>query len=59
MAAIRCAWVSGIWHHLARMDEAFATISKFPTLKELPIVIGEFDPEGAAAAQGPELHYRN
>lgn len=41
------------------IDEAFRVIASFPELKDKPIVIGESDPEGAAAAQGPELAYRN
>jgi xylan 1,4-beta-xylosidase len=44
---------------LRHIDEAFATVASFPTLKSKPIVIGESDPEGAAAAQGPQLGYRN
>src|SRR5213079_1534904 len=31
----------------------------FPELKSKPIVIGESDPEGCAACQGPQLAYRN
>src|SRR5262249_9564522 len=30
-----------------------------PELKQKPIVIGESDPEGCAACQGPQLGYRN
>lgn len=41
------------------IDEAFEIIASFPELKSKPIVIGESDPEGAAAAQGPQLGYRN
>jgi xylan 1,4-beta-xylosidase len=36
-----------------------AVIAKFPELKTKPIVIGESDPEGCAACQGPQLGYRN
>jgi xylan 1,4-beta-xylosidase len=49
----------GISHQLNDIDKAFGVIASFPTLKDKPIVIGESDPEGAAAAQGPELNYRN
>jgi xylan 1,4-beta-xylosidase len=49
----------GIAQHLSDIDKAFRVISSFPSLKDKPIVIGESDPEGAAAAQGPELEYRN
>ena len=49
----------GISHQLKDIDGGFSIISSYPTLKDKPIVIGESDPEGAAAAQGPELGYRN
>jgi xylan 1,4-beta-xylosidase len=49
----------GIGPHLSRIDRAFALIASFPTLKNKPIVIGESDPEGCAACQGPQLGYRN
>jgi xylan 1,4-beta-xylosidase len=49
----------GISHQLSDIDKCFGIIASFPTLKDKPIVIGESDPEGAAAAQGPELGYRN
>ena len=44
---------------LKNIDDAFAVIAKCPTLKQLPIVIGESDPEGCAACQGPQNGYRN
>lgn len=49
----------GISHQLNDIDKSFSVIASFPALKDKPIVIGESDPEGAAAAQGPELGYRN
>jgi xylan 1,4-beta-xylosidase len=49
----------GIAEHLATIDQGFATIASFPELKRTPIVIGESDPEGCAACQGPPLAYRN
>ena len=49
----------GIAAQLKDIDNSFAVIASFPTLKDKPIVIGESDPEGAAAAKGPELNYRN
>jgi xylan 1,4-beta-xylosidase len=49
----------GIAAHLSRIDSAFALIASFPTLKNKPIVIGESDPEGCAACQGPQLGYRS
>jgi xylan 1,4-beta-xylosidase len=49
----------GIADQLATIDEAFRIISSFPELKPKPIVIGESDPDGCAACQGPQLGYRN
>ena len=49
----------GIGTHLSRIDRAFALIGAMPGLKNKPIVIGESDPEGCAACQGPQLGYRN
>jgi xylan 1,4-beta-xylosidase len=34
-------------------------VASYPELKQKPIVIGESDPEGCAACQGPSLAYRN
>ena len=49
----------GIANQLRTIDEAMAVIASFPELKTKPIVIGESDPEGCAACQGPQLGYRN
>lgn len=49
----------GISHQLKDIDGGFGIIASYPSLRHKPIVIGESDPEGAAAAQGPELNYRN
>jgi xylan 1,4-beta-xylosidase len=49
----------GIARHLQTIDGAMAIIASFPELKQKPIVIGESDPEGCAACQGPQLGYRN
>jgi xylan 1,4-beta-xylosidase len=49
----------GISNHLRDIDGAFKVIAGFPELKQTPIVIGESDPEGCAACQGPQLAYRN
>src|SRR3970040_463006 len=49
----------GIAAQLATIARGFATIASFPRLKRTPIVIGESDPEGCAACQGPQLAYRN
>ncbi len=39
----------GIQRHLARLDWSFRVISEFPELSNLPILLGESDPEGTAA----------
>jgi xylan 1,4-beta-xylosidase len=49
----------GIANHLSAIDRGFALIASMPTLKHKPIVIGESDPEGCAACQGPQNGYRN
>ena len=49
----------GIANQLRDIDDGFAIIASFPELKNTPIVIGESDPEGCAACQGPQLGYRN
>jgi xylan 1,4-beta-xylosidase len=49
----------GIARQLQVIDRAMAIIASFPELKQTPIVIGESDPEGCAACQGPQLGYRN
>jgi xylan 1,4-beta-xylosidase len=49
----------GISAQLQDVDRGFATIAAVPELKARPIVIGESDPDGCAACQGPQLGYRN
>ena len=49
----------GIAAQLKTIDTAFATIRAYPELKNTPVIIGESDPEGCAACQGPQLAYRN
>jgi xylan 1,4-beta-xylosidase len=49
----------GIAAQLRTIDEGFRMIAAVPELKQTPIVIGESDPEGCAACQGPQLGYRN
>ena len=49
----------GIGGQLRTIDTAFARFAAFPELKGKPIVIGESDPDGCAACQGPHLAYRN
>lgn len=49
----------GMARQLQEMATGFAAVASFPELKRTPIVIGESDPEGCAACQGPSLAYRN
>jgi xylan 1,4-beta-xylosidase len=49
----------GIANQLRTIDENFRIIASFAELKNKPIVIGESDPDGCAACQGPQLGYRN
>jgi xylan 1,4-beta-xylosidase len=49
----------GIAAQLATIDDGFKIVASFPELKAKPIVIGESDPDGCAACQGPQLGYRN
>jgi xylan 1,4-beta-xylosidase len=49
----------GISNQLSTIDGGFQIVASFPELKAKPIIIGESDPEGCAACQGPQLQYRN
>lgn len=49
----------GIAAQLKTIDRGFELIASYPELKDKPIIIGESDPEGCAACQGPQLGYRN
>ena len=49
----------GISSQLRDIDAAFNVIARYPEFGNTPIVIGESDPEGCAACQGPNLAYRN
>ena len=49
----------GLANHLRTIEEGFRLVAAFPELKGKPIIIGESDPEGCAACQGPALAYRN
>jgi xylan 1,4-beta-xylosidase len=49
----------GIANQLRTIDDGFRIVASYPELKTKPIVIGESDPEGCAACQGPQLAYRN
>ena len=54
--------IMGIKNQLETIDEGLKTISSIPEIKNLPIIIGESDPEGCAAC-GMNTHpanaYRN
>ena len=48
--------------HLRNIDAGCAIVASYPSLKHLPIIIGESDPEGCAACgmyTNPENGYRN
>jgi xylan 1,4-beta-xylosidase len=49
----------GIANQLRTINDGFRIVASFPELKGKPIVIGESDPDGCAACQGPQLGYRN
>jgi len=52
----------GSEYQLRDLDHGFATVASFPTLKHLPVIIGESDPEGCAACSAssyPQNAYRN
>lgn len=49
----------GINRQLRDIESAMKIFASYPQTKNLPIVIGESDPEGCAACQGPNLAYRN
>jgi xylan 1,4-beta-xylosidase len=49
----------GIANQLRNIRDAFALIASFREFRSTPIVIGESDPDGCAACQGPQLGYRN
>jgi xylan 1,4-beta-xylosidase len=52
----------GISNHLKSIANGFAIVASYPTLKDVPIVIGESDPEGCAACPArvyPQNAYRN
>ena len=48
--------------HFINISDGFASVAAFPALKNIPIIIGESDPEGCAACgmqTNPENAYRN
>jgi xylan 1,4-beta-xylosidase len=52
----------GVSNQLRAINNGFAVVASFPELKNIPIVIGESDPEGCAAcpvSTNPSNAYRN
>jgi xylan 1,4-beta-xylosidase len=52
----------GMKQQLSNIKENFAVINSFPKIKNLPVILGESDPEGCAACgvmTHPENAYRN
>lgn len=49
----------GIANHLRTVEDGFRIVASYPELEGKPVIIGESDPEGCAACQGPQLAYRN
>jgi xylan 1,4-beta-xylosidase len=44
---------------LNSIEEGFKLVNSYPELKNIPIIIGESDPEGCAACKGEKYGYRN
>lgn len=49
----------GIANQLRDINSGFEVVSSVPEFRNTPIIIGESDPDGCAACQGPALGYRN
>lgn len=52
----------GLARQLASIDEGFKIVASFPQWRQLPIILGESDPEGCAACSAksnPQNSYRN
>ena len=49
----------GIANQLRAIASGFPIIRSYPELKDIPIVIGESDPDGCAACTGGQYGYRN
>ncbi|MGA9657792.1 MAG: beta-xylosidase [Asticcacaulis sp.] len=49
----------GLSTQLRAADHEFRVIAARPAFRNKPVIIGEFDPEGCAACQGPTNAYRN
>ena len=44
---------------LNSIEDGFKLVNSYPELKNIPIIIGESDPEGCAACKGEKYGYRN
>jgi xylan 1,4-beta-xylosidase len=54
--------VMNVGTQMRNIRDAFITVNEFPSLRKIPLVIGESDPEGCAACSmstNPENAYRN
>lgn len=49
----------GLNAHLKAANHEFSQIAQDPEMRNKPVIIGESDPEGCAACQGPANAYRN
>jgi xylan 1,4-beta-xylosidase len=52
----------GMGNQLRQIDSGFEILASFPEFRDLPIILGESDPEGCAACPSnvyPEYDYRN
>jgi len=49
----------GLVTQLRAVDQGMQIVASFPEWKNTPIILGESDPEGCAACQGPQNNYRN
>jgi xylan 1,4-beta-xylosidase len=49
----------GISNQLRTIETALTRFSRYPELRNTPVIIGESDPEGCAACTGKEYDYRN
>jgi xylan 1,4-beta-xylosidase len=51
--------VMNVGHQLAAVERGMNVVASYPEWHSTPIVLGESDPEGCAACQGPQNGYRN
>ena len=51
--------VMNVGHQLAAAERGMEVVASYPEWRSTPIILGESDPEGCAACQGPQNGYRN